>query len=361
MTTLTIVIPTFNEQGNVTPLIDAISSALSNLDWEMIFVDDNSPDGTADAVRKIAQKNRRVRVIQRMGRRGLSSACIEGILASSSPYIAVMDADLQHDESILPAMLSAIQKDDLDLVIGSRFVQGGSTGTMPADRVKKSLFATLLTNKILKTPLLDPMSGFFLLKRSFFMGVLPSISGKGFKILLDIFTASKNKVKFVEIPYNMRARKFGETKLDTLVVWEFLVLLADKFFGPLLPVKFMIFIGVGFTGIFVHLTILGLMHKALGLAFIFSHIIATIIAMTSNFIINNSFTYRDQMLKGVDFIKGLISFYLACSIGAVINVLVARLLFDFNISWWMAGVVGAVLGSVWNYTMTSVFTWKKGG
>lgn len=359
MAELALVVPTYNEKDNIEPLIAAVTHCLQDIDWELVFVDDDSPDKTAASIRAIALRNPRIRVLHRVGRRGLSSACIEGILSTSSPYIAVMDADMQHDETALPKMLQALRDADYELAIGSRFVSGGSTGDMPQDRVKKSRFATRLAQRVLKTPMSDPMSGFFMLKREFFMAVLANLSGKGFKILLDLFVSAKRPVKFVEIPYVMRARSYGETKLDTQVMWEYLVLLADKFFGPLLPVRFIIFVAVGFTGVFVHLGILAILHKWLFLDFLLSHSIATWIAMTNNFVINNVFTYRDQKLKGLAFIRGLFSFYLACSIGAVINIVMARFLFDMQISWWMAGFFGAVIGSVWNYSITSVFTWKR--
>ena len=141
---LAVVIPTLNERNNIIPLLDRLEMALNGLNWEVIFVDDDSPDGTAQFLREVAQQNQRVRVIHRIGRRGLASACVEGVLSTSAPYFAVIDADMQHDESLLPKMLKAIKDDGLDVVVGSRYVHGGSVLTWDRRRQLISLVARTL-------------------------------------------------------------------------------------------------------------------------------------------------------------------------------------------------------------------------
>jgi len=360
-TELTIVVPTYNERDNIKPMLDALNASLQDLLWEIVFVDDDSSDKTAELVREIAKKDARVRCIQRINRRGLSSACIEGILSSASPYIAVIDADMQHDESLLPAMLNTLKTGNLDLVIGSRYITGGGTGQLSKHRVWVSRTATLLSGLALRQQVHDPMSGYFMLRRSFFEKVMRKLSGKGFKILLDILVTAGPSVKFRELPYVMRQRTQGESKLSFIVIWEFITLVVYKLIGRILPARFISFATVGFSGIFVHLCALWFFYRFLDIEFIYAQASATLIAMTSNYILNNYFTYPDRKLKGVAFVRGLLSFYLACTLGAIINVAVADLLFGKSFPWWLAGTLGAVAGAVWNYAATATFTWRING
>jgi dolichol-phosphate mannosyltransferase len=355
---LTVVVPTFNERDNVAPLVGLLEGALQGIAWEVLFVDDDSPDGTADAVRALARDDARVRCLQRIGRRGLSSACIEGIMASSAPYVAVMDADLQHDEALLPGMLDRLRADTADVVVGSRYIGGGSTGELASGRVWISRIASALGQLVLKARVSDPMSGFFMLQRTYFDRVARDLSGKGFKILLDLLASGRRDVRVTELPYHMRARRHGDSKLDTMVVWEYLVLITDKLFGRYVPVRFVLFVGVGMTGVAVHLLLLGLLHRGLEVGFVLAQASATVVAMTSNYFLNNVFTYHDQRLHGLAMLRGLVTFYLACSIGAVINVQFAGFLFERAVPWFVAGFFGAIAGAVWNYAVTATFTWR---
>ncbi|MBF0159358.1 MAG: glycosyltransferase family 2 protein [Magnetococcales bacterium] len=356
---LTVVIPAFNERLNVEPMVQALDTVLSGVRWEVIFVDDDSPDGTAEAVRHIAQQDSRVRCLHRIDRRGLSSACIEGMMASSAPCLAVMDADFQHDEKLLPQMLQQLQqKEDLDLVIGSRYIDGGSTGALPESRVGISRFATWLARLVLGVSISDPMSGFFMLKRTLLMQVIGRLSQQGFKILLDLLTSGV-EVRYLELPYVMRSRERGESKLDILVSGEFLLLLLDKRLGYLLPPKFLMFVAVGLIGASLHLLLLGLLYLHGNVAFWLAQSGATLLAMTSNFLLNNQFTYRDRRLRGKQLLYGLLMFYLLCSLGALINIRIASSLYDLALPWWLSGLLGAGVGTVWNYAMTLTFTWRK--
>ena len=358
---LSIIIPTFNERVNVEPLLRNLDDALKGVAWEAIFVDDDSSDGTAEHVRGISQNDPRVRCIQRIARRGLSSASIEGMLASSAPYLAVMDGDLQHDETLLKKMLQVLRFEDLDIIVGSRYVAGGSTGDWSKSREKMSRFATAFGRILMRVDIQDPMSGFFMLKRSFLDRVVHRLSGKGFKILFDLFVSSPELVKFKELPFEFKKRVAGVSKLSTLVIWEYLLLLADKWLGPYVPVRFILFVLVGGLGLVVHLGVLWAGLNILSWGFSSAQSLAVFTAMTVNFIINNIFTYSDQKLKGPGFIKGLLSFYVACSIGAFINIRIAGFLFEHGIQWWLAGILGAVIGAVWNYAITSTLTWKRKG
>jgi dolichol-phosphate mannosyltransferase len=356
---LTVVVPAFNERENVAPLIELVASALDGIDWEAIFVDDDSPDGTASVVREAAQRDARIRCVQRIGRRGLSTACIEGVLASTSPYVAIMDADLQHDERLLPRMLETLKREPYDLVVGSRYVAGGSVGDWSRGRAEISSFATRLSRVICKTEIADPMSGFFMMRREVFDRAVRDLSGQGFKILLDLLASSPEPVRLKELPFEFRQRRYGTSKLDTLVAWEFGMLLADKIFGNIVPVRFALFAFIGLSGLGVHLAVLRASLALPGFDFTQAQTAATLVAMTWNFFLNNLFTYRDQRLRGWRLLRGLLSFYLICAVGAVGNIGIASYVFATDHHWWLAGIAGAIVGSVWNYAVSSVFTWRQ--
>jgi dolichol-phosphate mannosyltransferase len=353
---LAIVVPSFNELDNVELLINRLTEALRGIEWEVIYVDDDSPDGTAAKVREIAQVNARVRCLQRIGRRGLSSAVIEGMLATSAPHIAVIDADLQHDETLLPSMFDTIRSEDLDVVIGSRYVAGGAIGEWDERRAAMSNMATRLARLIVSAELTDPMSGFFMIRRPALDRAVRRLSGQGFKVLLDLFASTQEPYRFKELPYTFGTRLHGESKLDSLVVWEYLMLLLDKLIGRWVPVRFVLFSVVGAFGLIVHLTTLRI--ALIFLDFAAAQGLATVVAMTSNFVINNVLTYRDKRLRGMKFAVGLLSFYAICSVGAVANVGVAATAFRWHYVWWVSGIAGACVSVVWNYAVTSIFTWR---
>ncbi len=356
---LSLVIPTLNESGNVDELLRRIDRALSGIDWEVVFVDDDSKDGTADLVRARARNDRRVHCVQRVGRRGLSSACIEGALSTSAPVIAVMDADLQHDESVLPRMLGAIGG-GADLVVASRYIGGGGIGTWDARRAGMSRVATRFAGLVCKQSVSDPMSGFFMLRRDAFEASLRQLSGMGFKILLDILASASRPLRVAEVPYTFRERTYGESKLDSLVIWDFGMLLADKLFGRYVPVRFVSFGIVGGLGVIVHMTVMTALLKGFASGFTTAQTVATSAAMVFNFAVNNLLTYRDMRLRGWRWLRGLATFVAACSIGALANVGVAAYLFENRTQWIVAALAGIAVGSVWNYVVTMVYTWGRG-
>ena len=356
---LSIVIPTFKERDNVAELVARLERVLAGIAWEAIFVDDDSPDGTADEVRRLGRDKPHVRCVQRIGRRGLSSACVEGMLASAAPYLAVMDADLQHDETLLPKMYAEITTGQYDAVIASRHVDGGGLGDWAASRVAISDFATRLSRLVLKSHLSDPMSGFFMITRPAFEGSVRNLSAIGFKILVDLFASAPKPLRFKELPFVFRQRLHGESKLDSMVALEFLLLLLDKLFGRFVPVRFLLFGLIGGSGVVVHLAVLGLANQVAGVAFFAAQTLATFVAMTSNFFLNNWLTYRDRRLKGWRVLWGLASFYLVCGLGVVANVGIANFAFEREWTWWVSGLVGALVGAVWNYAVSSVVTWRS--
>jgi dolichol-phosphate mannosyltransferase len=354
---LSVVVPAFRERENIPALLEALNQALRGVDWETIIVVDDGLDGTEDLVRERAQKDRRVRCIQRIGRRGLASACIEGMLASSAPYVAVIDADLQHDETLLPKLLERAKHDSVDVVVASRYMEGGSTGELARARVRISRLASALST-ILCKGLTDPMSGFFVLRRTFLDRVVRKLYGRGFKILLDLIAAGRGDVRIAELPYRMRTRARGESKLGARVIAEFFMLLLYHVTGRLLPARFFLFAAVGATGVAVQVMVLWLLF-GLSADFLLSQSLATLTAMTSNFFLNNAFTYADQRLRGNAIWRGLISFYAACGIGALINIAVAEWLFLKALPYWAAGLTGAIVAALWNFFTTASFTWGR--
>jgi dolichol-phosphate mannosyltransferase len=359
MPQLSVIVPTFNEIGNVIELRDRVAVALSGIDWEMIFVDDDSPDGTAETVREMAQADRRVRCVQRIGRRGLSTACIEGMLASSAPFVAVIDADHQHDEQLLPRMFELINGEALDVVVGSRYVESGGIGAWDESRAAFSRIATRLSRLVLKADQQDPMSGFFMIRHDAFVACLRAgVSGVGFKILLDLFATSPTPLRYRELPYQFRNRVSGESKLDSNVAWEYFIMLLDKFTGGAVPIRFIAFSLVGGLGLIVHLIVLSTLFKGTGTSFLWAQAAATMIAMTSNYVLNNVLTYRDLRLRGWGFVRGWFSFVLACSVGAIANIGIADYLFHKDSFWVSSAIAGVLVGAVWNYAVTAVYTWK---
>ena len=302
--TLAVVIPTYKEVENVPIVVDRLQAALADVDWELIFVDDDSPDGTAQRIREIACDNPNVRVLQRVGRRGLASACIEGMLATTAPHLAVMDADLQHDETLLPEMLQRLQREPLDLVIGSRYVAGGQVGNWDAQRASMSQLATRLGKYLIKADVKDPMSGFFMLRAEVLQNCVRELSGVGYKILLDLFATYPRPLRFLELPYQFGARRSGESKLDKAVLWEYLLMLIQKGVGPMIPARFIAFSLIGGSGVFVHMLVLWMTFKGLGTSFLVGQSVAALIAMTTNFFLNNLFTYSDMRLRGWDLLRG---------------------------------------------------------
>jgi dolichol-phosphate mannosyltransferase len=356
---LSVVVPTFNERDNVTKLYRKLEAALTGIAWEVVFVDDNSPDGTWDVVRDLARQDSRVRCIRRIGRRGLSGACIEGILASSAPYAAVMDADLQHDETQLPKMLGLLQSGQAELAVGSRYIAGGSAESFNRGRAGASALATEVAKRVLDVSIADPMSGFFMIRRDRFEELAPELSTQGFKILLDIVATAHGKLKTVEVPFTFGSRLHGESKLDSMVALDFVGLVLAKFTHDVVSLRFLLFAMVGGTGLFVHLGTLFIALKFFGLPFAAAQAAGAFVAMTSNFILNNFLTYRDQRLKGFAILGGLLAFYLVCSVGLFANVGVAFSVYDKQPIWWLAGAAGALMGVVWNYAMSGLFVWRK--
>lgn len=364
---LTVVVPTLNEVENVAALVAALHDALDGeARWEVVFVDDNSADGTAEAVKTIARSDQRVRCIHRIGRKGLSSAVVEGALSSAAEYIAVIDADLQHDETRLPMMLAAARLDDVDVVVGSRYADGADPADWNLDHARRTKTASKIAAVATGATLTDPTSGFFLIRRDVFTQLAPNLSAVGFKLLLDIFASSKSDLRFRELPYALRERRFGTSKLENRAAWDFLMLLIQKAVGRDVPARFISFIFIGGSGVLVHLAVFYVMFSLVGLGFVASKAWAAGLATVSNFALNNFITYHDRRLKGWRWVKGLVTFSAVCSIGLAADIGISSYLYNSDLLgglFMKASIVpvlaGVVIGSVWNYAVSSVYTWRN--
>ncbi|MCH7629284.1 MAG: glycosyltransferase family 2 protein [Proteobacteria bacterium] len=374
MLQLAVILPTFNERKNIGLMVERLDAALQGIAWEAVFVDDNSPDGTADEARRIAREDPRVRVLERIGRRGLASAAIEGMCATAAPIVAVMDADGQHDEKLLPQMFAAINGGEYDVAYASRFAEGASTEAWGRpDRVKASGVANSIARKVTGVDLSDPMSGFFMLKGETLRADAHRLSGVGFKILLDILATVEAPLRIKEFPMNFSARMEGESKLDRTVVFEFLIGLYDKWLGRIIPTRFALFGTVGALGAVVHLTMLSLVLRLFGTelqvshypketAFIVGQTVAALTAMTFNFVLNNELTYSDKRLRGWGpYARGWLKFAATCAFGMLANIGVSTALVRVGVHTYPAAIAGIVLASVWNFALSSKFVWGKYG
>jgi dolichol-phosphate mannosyltransferase len=353
---LGVVIPTFKEAPNVAPLLAKLEAALAGVAWQAIFVDDDSPDGTAAAVKAIAATDTRVICLHRIGRRGLAGAVIEGAMASAAPFVAVIDGDMQHDETLLPQMLRLLQEDRADVVVGSRYLATGeaSASALGARREAGSRLANWLGQRVLRANVTDPMSGFFMIRRELVEGVAPALATSGFKVLFDILASQKTPPRYLELPYEFRARVAGDSKLDNGVVIQYLGLLLAKLSRDLISPRFIMFALVGASGVGVHLLILrSLLHYGFSAA----QLSAALGAMTWNYLINNAVTYRDRRKRGLGLLVGYFKFVFLCSIPLAANVAVATMVYERGPSWWVAGIAGAVVAAVWNYITTSRAVW----
>jgi dolichol-phosphate mannosyltransferase len=356
---LCVVIPTLNERRNIGVLLDRLHTLLEGIRYEVVVVDDDSGDGTANEVRRLSRAHPDVHVLHRIGRRGLASACIEGMLATSATYIAVMDADLQHDESVLPQMYRRISTEPLDLVVGSRNTEGGSMGEFGTWRVRLSRLGRKLSGVERHAHLTDPMSGFFIVRRTFIDRIAHRLTGVGFKILLDIVLSAEDDIRIAEVPYHFRLRQHGQSKLDVMVGLEYIELLLDKLIGNWVSVRFALFSIVGAVGVAFHLLLLWILMNSTGMRFLHAQTFATGVVMISNYILNNSLTYRDRRRSGAAFWTGLIKFGIACSLGMVANLAISNEAFRRGFPWPVAGVIGLVFSAVWNFGVTSMTIWRS--
>ncbi len=358
MIELSVVVPVYNERANIPLLVSRLAAALTGIAYEVVFVDDFSPDGTAEAVRTAAIQDPRCRLINRCGQRGLAGAAVQGMLSAQAPLVAVIDADLQHDETLLPRMKAALEDGPADLVVATRYAAGGSGDSLRGVRHALSALGSQLVRRLFGIRLSDPLSGYFMVRRELVEKVARRLSPDGFKILADLVISAPRTARIVELPYRFGVREHGESKLDGKVALEFAALLLSKLSGGVLPLRFILFCVVGGLGIIVHLATAWAMLR-FDLTFVAAQLSGTMVAMTSNFFLNNAITHRDRRLRGAALLRGLVFFYLICGFGVIANVGLASVLFQQDTLWWLAALAGALVGTVWNYAISATLVWRQ--
>ena len=373
---VSVIIPSFNEAENVGPITAALTEVLTGRfgesGWEIIWVDDNSPDGTAAAVRAMAKTDRRIRIMQRVGRRGLSSAVMDGIMSAAGEICVIMDGDGQHDPAALPDIVAPIILRDVDVVAASRFIGGGDAGGLSSQARKTASLKTIrLINKMFHLSLTDPLTGYFAISRERALEIAPSLSQYGFKILVDLIVSGGGALRVKEIPLTFKPRAAGESKLGNRVIFDFFLFMIEKTLGRFISVspRFISFALIGGSGVFLHLAVMAMIFAGARLAsggaeispimFTAAQFGGALCAMFSNYFLNNLLTYADRRLSGFAFVKGFILFALLCSVGLAANVGVASAINSRYATLWALSALGGILvGTVWNYAATRQYVWK---
>lgn len=354
---LSLVIPTYNEVDNIDPLVRRLRQVLAGICWEVIFVDDDSPDGTLAAIQALAVDDGRIRYLHRQGRRGLNSACKAGVLVARGVHIAIMDADLQHDERVLPAMLQQARRHPL--VVASRYMAAGGVSDWSWRRRFVSRCATLLSRVFIRHSLSDPMSGFFLMQRDFALRYIDQIDSDGFKILLELVAKAPADIRLAEVPFVFRSRQAGVSKLDGRVALQLLEFLFKHRFGARFPFELCVYGVVGCLGVGVHLGVLALLYAGLALDFRLAQAIAIAVAMVTNFHLNDSLTFAAKPRRHAHYARALASYCLLCSMGAGLSFVVSVVLFAHAAPWWLASFSGILAGFFWNYQAARIWVWCR--
>jgi dolichol-phosphate mannosyltransferase len=358
---VTIVLPTFNERQNIIPIATRLLPLGKSHQIEILFVDDDSADGTADEIRELSQLHPCIRLIRRVGRFGLSSAIKEGILDATGDVVVVMDSDGQHDPDAVEQAVSALIKNDLDLVIGSRFHPDATINGLSAKRERNSNWANAVARFSLPRyrQLTDYMSGFFALRPAQCLPYVRQVDVSGFKFLYELLALSHGQLRVGEIPLTFQPRISGESKLNLAVVWDLGISILHTLLLRSVPRRALSFALVGTTGIATHLLLFSLGRHLLNLGFEQAQALAVICAASTNFLINNVLTFRAQQLKGIRILIGLLRFLMVTSLGMVANVGVSSA-FYHRISHQplLALLAGIAIDFVWKYAASSKFVWN---
>lgn len=357
---VSIVLPTFNERKNITPILRELLCLQNRFDLEVIVVDDDSADGTADLVKELAQQEPRLRLIRRVGRSGLSSAIKEGLLDATGDLAVVMDCDGQHEPVAVTRALEALHTHASDLIIGSRFHAEGSTIGLSDKREWQSIKANQLARMSLPRyrQLSDYMSGFFALRLNRCLPIIRQVDVQGFKFLYELLAISRGGLKVVEIPLSFQTREHGDSKLDIAVFWDFGVSIIHTLMLRAVPRRAVSFALVGITGIGVQLLSSSLLMLA-GLTFHQALPGAVLLSACSNYLINNSLTFRHLRLKGTALLAGLIKFLAVASLPMLANVGLAGIFYARVANdTLLAQIAGIAVVFVWNYAASSRLVWN---
>ncbi len=356
---LSVILPTYNEAENLPILLDRLTDLLADLDYEIVVVDDNSPDGTWAIAEEWAGRSRRIRSIRRVTDRGLSSAVMAGMEVARGRVLAVMDSDLQHDEAALIDVVSPVLDGEADVSLGSREVDGGSYGEWGRWRRFVSWGGAQLAKRLLGVPVSDPMSGFFAVSRERYVAVSDQVNPRGFKILLE-FLARGGRPTVAEVGYGFRDRMHGETKLSSGVIGAYLVALIDLVVGRVVSATFTAYALVGLLGATVRFSTL-LLATAAGLSW--AALLAFQLSVLSNYVFNNAFTFAGQRRRGLRAVSGFVPFQLIALHGLLVQAGLATVLGAdaselATTAIWIQ-LVGIGLATTGNYHLNRAITWRR--
>jgi dolichol-phosphate mannosyltransferase len=351
---LSLIVPTYNEKENILPLVERVHHSVAGIDYELIIVDDGSPDGTAEEVKRLSSTYP-LRLIERK-ERGLASAVVRGFAEAQGEALGVIDADLQHPPELIPELLAEIDK-GAEIAIASRYVEGGGVENWAASRKIISKGATLIAH--LSLPSLrrvkDPLSGFFLVRKKIVEGII--LKPRGYKILLEVLARSKAK-KVVEVPYTFTKREQGESKISLREEIDYLRQVATLAASEDLWRKAIKFALVGISGVGVNYGVLIPLVEYVGLSQYISYIPSIEASIITNFIFNDYWTFSDR--REGSWLRRLGKFNLTMAAGAVINYGVYSLLLSvIDINYLIAAALGIIAGFVWNFALSFIWTWRK--
>ncbi len=363
---LSVVIPSYNEAENIPVLLDRLAAVLQHLDYEIIVVDDDSPDGTWQIVQAIGASDPRVRLIRRTAVKGLSSAVVAGLRESVGRCMVVMDADLQHDEQIIPAMYQRVIADQHDVCVGSREAEGGSYGTWSYSRRIVSAGARMLANLALGRLTRDPMSGFFALSHTYFDATVDKVNPQGFKILIEFLARGKNP-KVCELGYEFGNRLHGQTKLNSSVAIDYLLALVDLRFGWFVPHQFVKFGLVGLLGSIINFLGFATV-QGMGFSVTLAVLVGVELAIIWTYLGNNFFTFTPMTFRGRDLAIGFLHYQAVCCYGLVVQLAVVRLVLseypamsNSLFTLYLTYLVAVVFAAVGNFFLHSYYTWNRNG
>ena len=359
---VSIVLPTYNERGNIEPLLQQLLPLQEHVDLELLVVDDDSTDGTAELVRQLARQEPRLRLIRRVGRSGLASAIKEGLLDATGDLAVVMDSDGQHEPASVLQAIKALQQGELDLVVGSRFHPEAQIHGLSGRRETGSTWANASARFSLARryrDLSDYMSGFFALRLEPLLPLIRAVDVNGFKFVYELLAVSRGRLRVAEVPLQFQARSYGSSKLDLAIFWDFLISILHSLCLRLLPRRAISFALVGASGVLVQLLVTQLLMGLAGLDFGRALPVAVVAAASSNYLINNALTFRFQRLQGLALLQGLLKFLLVASLPVLANVGLASAFYSFvaRDTFW-AQLAGILVVFVWNYAASSRFVWN---
>jgi len=355
---ISVVTPTYNEAENIGVLISRISEVLKDIPHEIIVSDDDSPDETWKIAEDISKKNPNVKCLRRMENRGLYPAVLDAFEIANGKYLAVIDADLQHDETKLPDMLAEIENNGHGLVIGTRYAEGGGTEGWSGTRLFISKAANFIAGMLMKRRCSDMMSGFFMIEQATYKQIKEKLNPRGFKILMDIIQNLPKDKAIGQVPYIFKPREQGTSKLDKKVMFDFLVSLYElSIIGRYIPLKFFKFCLVGLSGVGVNWLILFLGKNFTEIDIRIVIVSAILVSMLSNFVLNNIWTFAKEAVEKAILVK-IIQFFLICGIGAGINYVITYSLYKIDFLIYFASFLGIAAATIWNYVLNSLVTWR---